>query len=62
LVERGGVWTVDPRVLKDDLLGAVGDHLRKVASLEERLIEAEVDDEVKSGVDIHVPGSVGTMF
>ena len=62
LVEGGRVRTVFPGVLKDNLLGAVGDHLREVASVKEWLVEAEVDRLVKPTVDIHVPSRVSTIF
>ena len=62
LVEGSRVRTALPRVLKDNLLGAVGDHLREVAPIKEWLVEAEVDREMKPTVDIHVPNRVGVIF
>jgi hypothetical protein len=62
LIEGGRVWTVLPRVLKRNLLGAVGDYLREVASVKERLVEADVDRKVEPTVDVHVPSRMGTTF
>lgn len=62
LVEGGRVRAVLPRVLKNNLLGSVGDYLWEVPSFKERLVEAEVHCEVKPTVDVHVPSRVDAIF
>ncbi len=52
LVERRRVRAVDPRVLHGDGRRAVQRRRREVAALEERLVEAHVEQRVQARVDV----------
>jgi hypothetical protein len=53
LIERSRVSTARPRVGSDDLLRAVGDGRWKLTTLEERNVEAQVEQVLQTAVDVN---------
>jgi hypothetical protein len=53
LIEGSRVATARPRVRSEDLLGAVGDGRREIATLEERNVETQVEHVLEAVVDVN---------
>jgi hypothetical protein len=53
LIERSRVATTRPRVRSEDLLRAVGDGRRELATVEERNVETQVEHVLETVVDVN---------
>ena len=53
LVKRRAVRVIEPGVLQHDYLGVVLDCGREIATGEEGLVEAEVEHEMETRVDVY---------